>query len=100
LKAKDRQASYRQRPGSEIGRLSTSFHKFGNVLATPSPGPPRLMKAPAAAHPLPRGERVRLWGSDPFHRATTLSPRGEGAGGTRAGEGARAEDRNRSHTLA
>jgi len=28
--------------------LSTSFHKFGNIFPTPSPGPPRLVKAPVA----------------------------------------------------
>ena len=27
------------------------------IAATPSPGPPRLVKAPAARHPLPQGHR-------------------------------------------
>ncbi len=36
----------------------TGFRKLGKVFPTPSPGPPRLVKAPAAGHPLPRGERV------------------------------------------
>ena len=29
--------------------LSTSFHEFGNVFTTPSPGPPRLVKAAGSA---------------------------------------------------
>jgi len=29
-------------------RLSMSFHEFGSVFPTPSPGPPRLAEAPAA----------------------------------------------------
>ncbi|SPE29447.1 hypothetical protein SBA2_450063 [Acidobacteriia bacterium SbA2] len=30
-------------------------------LQTPSPGPPRLMKTPAAVHPLPQGGEGRLY---------------------------------------
>jgi hypothetical protein len=40
----------------------------------PSPGPPRLKKAPAAGHPLPRGEGCHFegrWGAGPL-------PKGEG----------------------
>ena len=40
--------------------LSTSFHKSGNVFTTPSPGPPRLVKALAAGHPLPRGRGLTV----------------------------------------
>src|SRR6516162_2991575 len=69
--------------------LSTSFHKFGNVFPTPSPGPPRLVKAPAAGHPLPRGERVRRFDSDPSIEPQPSPLAGEGARGTRAGEGLR-----------
>ena len=46
-------------------RLSTSFHKLGNVFLTPSHGPPRLVKAPAAGQPLPRGERVTFFDAHP-----------------------------------
>jgi hydrogenase expression/formation protein HypC len=42
----------------QLVELSTTLHKFGNVFTTPSPGPPRLVKAPAAGHPLPPRERV------------------------------------------
>jgi hypothetical protein len=39
--------------------LSTLFDKSADVFPTPSPGPPRLVKAPAARHPLPRGREGR-----------------------------------------
>jgi hypothetical protein len=42
-------------------KLSTSFHKFRNVFLTPSPGPLRLVKAPAPGHPLPLGERAKVY---------------------------------------
>jgi hypothetical protein len=32
--------------------------------ATPSPGPPRLMKTPAAGHPLPQGGEGKNWGAN------------------------------------
>src|SRR5215469_2834103 len=73
-------------------RLSTSFHKFGNAFPTPSPGPPRLVKAPAAGHPLPRGERVRRFDSDPCTEPQPSPLAGEGGRGTRAGEGLNAND--------
>jgi hypothetical protein len=31
--------------------------------ATPTPGPPRLMKTPAAGHPLPQGGEGKIWGA-------------------------------------
>ena len=34
---------------------TTAGYSSGDARATPSPGPPRLKKTPAAGHPLPQG---------------------------------------------
>jgi N-methylhydantoinase A len=46
-------------------RRSGSAHRLiiRQRVPAPSPGPPRLVKAPAAVHPLPRGERGTRQGS-------------------------------------
>ena len=68
-------------------KLSPSFHKFGNVFPTPSPGPPRLVKAPAAAT-LSREGRGLDYSIPILPTEPQPSPlAGEGARGTRAGEG-------------
>jgi hypothetical protein len=41
---------------------------IGRLISTPSPGPPRLMKAPDAVHPLPQG------GEGWFQIASSLTP--------------------------
>ena len=112
-----------------VAKLGTSFLKFGNVFPTPSPGPPRLVKAsarpvarrrrrpgsgarrklwaagratlsregrgledsvpifPSSHNPLPRGQRVRGFDSDPFVEPQPSPLAGDGARGTGVGEG-------------
>ena len=53
---------------------------FGFFGSNPSPVPPRLMTAPAAGHPLPRGEGVNMLDFSPL-------PWGEGGESSEPGEG-------------
>jgi hypothetical protein len=46
------------------------------LIENPSPGPLRLVKAPAAGHPLPQGE-----GPKPVNRALSLGKGGPRSGG-------------------
>jgi len=87
-------------PWGGIPRLSTSFHKFGNVFLTPLTWPAQAGKSAGCGHPLPRGERVRRCDSHPSIAPQPSSLAGESARGTRAGEGARRQRRKRSHALA
>jgi hypothetical protein len=43
--------------------------KLAKRIRNPSPGPPRLVKAPAAGHPLPQG----LWNVDDSRGADYVS---------------------------
>jgi hypothetical protein len=49
----------RKRESTGVAWVSTLLTSEGHKVATPSPGPPRLMKTPAAGHPLPQGGRGR-----------------------------------------
>ena len=70
-----RQEYKRQIAGGDHPQPVILSEAFSSPLAeTPSPGPPRLMKAPAAGHPLPQGgEGYRAKESEALLQAVILS---------------------------